>query len=70
MTIRAEINYQGEMQGRPQGCDLGFLRFGLLAGRADCNESVFNLLEGREDRLLVLSQDLPGLGFDRLLLES
>src|ERR671930_1672964 len=51
----------GEMQGRSERSDLGFLRLGLLSGRACRDECIFNFPEGHEDSLLVLGQGLSGL---------
>jgi len=58
------------MQGRSQRPDLSFLRFGLLAGSAHCDEGILDLPEGHQDGLLVLGQGLSRLRFGRLLLEA
>jgi hypothetical protein len=58
------------MQGRSQRCDLGFLRFGLLAGSAHCDEGILDFPEGHQDGLLVLGQGLSRLRFGCLLLEA
>ncbi len=66
----AFVSQIGEVQGRPQSIDLPLLCVGLLTGSANTHQSVFNFPERDEDRLLVLSQGLPGLSFSRFLLEA
>ena len=65
----AFVSQISEVQGRPQSIDLPLLCFGLLTGGADSHQSVFNFPERDEDRLLVLGQSLPGVGFSRALVK-
>jgi len=63
----ASIAQLSEMERGPEGRDLGYLCFRLLAGGANRHEGILDLSKGDQDGLLVLSEDLPRLRLDRSL---